>query len=64
MTTTQLVIKFATREDDGTETVREKVITTKTFGTAHFNWHEIVAAAIFHGQEGERIVAVIEEGYQ
>jgi hypothetical protein len=57
-------MRFAKRGKDDVETVREKVITVKTFGTQHFNWHEAVAAAVFHSQEGERIVAVIEAGYQ
>ena len=59
----QVVIKFAKRGRDNKETVREMVVPVQTFGTAHFNWHEVVAAAVFHAQEGERIVAIIEEGY-
>ncbi len=59
----QVVMRFAKRGKDDVERVREKIIQMKTFGTQHFNWHEAVAAAIFHAQEGERIVAVIEEGY-
>lgn len=60
----QIVLRFAKRDDSDAEHVREKVITVKTFGTQHYNWHEAVAAAIFHAQPGERIVAIIEVGYQ
>ena len=60
----QIVMRFAKRGSDDVEHVREKVIAVKTFGTQHFNWHEVVAAAIFHAQPGERIVAIIEGGYQ
>lgn len=60
----QVVMRFAKLGRDGKETIREKVVPVKTFGTAHFNWHEAVATAIFHAQPGERIVAVIEGGYQ
>lgn len=59
----QIVMKFAKRDTSDVECVREKVITVKTFGQAHFNWHEAVAAAVFHSQPGERIVAIIEGGY-
>ena len=60
----RVVIRFAKRGNDDVEHVREKVIPVKTFGTQYYNWHEAVAAAIFHAQPGERVVAVIEEGYQ
>ncbi len=60
----QVVMRFAKRGDDDTETVREKTVPLKTFATQHFNWHEAVAAAIYHAQDGERIVALFEEGYQ
>lgn len=61
----QLVIKFTKRgEDDADAYVREKTITMKSFGVQHFNWHEAVAAAIFHAQPGERIVALFEEEYR
>ncbi len=61
----QIVMRFAKPGLDGEEeTVRQKVITVRTHSTQHFNWHEAVAAAIYHAQDGERIVAVIMEGYQ
>ena len=60
----QIVMRFAKRGDNDVETVRQKVITVRTCSTQHFNWHEAVAAAIYHAQDGERIVAVIMEGYQ
>ncbi len=60
----QIVMRFAKRGDDGEETVREKIIPVKTFATQHFNWHEAVATAIYHARDGERIVALIMEGYQ
>lgn len=60
----KVVMKFAKLGNGDKETVREKVVPVRTFGTAHFNWHEIVAAAIFHTQPGERIVSISEEGYQ
>lgn len=59
----QIVMRFAKRGKDDTETVREKVVDMKTFGSAHFNWTEAVAAATFHALPGERIVALIEGGY-
>ena len=59
----RFVIRFAKPGPDG-EVVREKIVPVKTFGTALFNWHEAVATAVFHSQEGERIIAIIEEGYQ
>ncbi len=60
----QIVMRFAKRGSGDKETVREKVVPVKTFGTQHFNWHEAVAMAVFHAQPGERIVAIIEAGYQ
>lgn len=60
----QIVLRFAKRGKDDQEYVREKVVTFKRQGAAHFNWNEAVAAAIFHAQSGERIVAIIEGGYQ
>lgn len=60
----RVVMRFAKRGPSGKETIREKVVPVKVFGAAHFNFHEVVAAAIFHAQDGERIIAIIEEGYQ
>ena len=59
----QVVMRFAKRDKADKEIVREKIINVKTFGQAHHNWHEAVASAVFHAQEGERIVAIIEGGY-
>ena len=58
-----VVMRFAKRDSNGVDIVREKIIPVKTFGTAHFNWHEVVATAVFHARKGERIVFVAEEGY-
>jgi len=60
----QVVIRFAKRGRDDKEIVREKIVPVKTFGTQHFNWYEAVAMAVFHVQDGERIVDIIEGGYQ
>ncbi len=60
----QIIIRYAKRDKDNGEIVREKIIGMKTTGTQHFNWHEAVAVAIFHSQPGERIVALIEKGYE
>jgi len=59
----QIVMRFAKRGNDEREIIREKVIEMKAFGTQHFNWKEAVAAATFHAQPGERIIAIIEGGY-
>ena len=65
----QIVIKFAKPGHDdenpfALETVREKIVSVKRFGTAHFNWHEAVATAISHAQPGEHIVAMFDEEYR
>ncbi len=59
----QLILRYAKRGKDDVETVRQTVVTMRTFGAQHYQWQEAVAAAIFHAQPGERIVAIIMEGY-
>lgn len=60
----KLVMRFASPGKNDTVTIRQQTINLRTNTTQHFNWYEAVAAAIFHAQPGERIVALIEEGHQ
>lgn len=59
----QIVVRYAKRGKDDRETVREKVIPLRKTTPGQWNWQEFVAMAVFHKQEGERIVAIIEGGY-
>jgi len=59
----QIVLKYAKPGEDGVETIRTQTIDQKNRSNAHFKWHEAVATAVFHSQKGERIVAIIEGGY-
>lgn len=59
----QVVMRFAKRDENDVMCIRQQTVPVRTFGTAHFNWHQAVAMAIFHAQEGERIVSISEEGY-
>ena len=58
-----IVIKYAKRGKDDVEHVRQQVIPLRKNTTGTWNWQEFVSIAIFHKQEGERIVAIIEGGY-
>lgn len=59
----QLVVKYVKRGKDDRERIREKVIPLRKTMPGAWNWQEFVSMAVFHKQEGERIVAIIEGGY-
>ena len=63
MKTMEITIKYAKPGDSGHEEYREKSLTFKKTDRATWNWLEFATAASFHRQDGERIVAIVEMGY-
>lgn len=58
-----IVVRYAKRTKDNREVTREVVLPVKRITPGNWNWQEFVAMALFHIQEGERIIAIIESGY-
>ena len=59
----QIVVKYVKRGKDDAERVRQQVIPVRRTTPGAWNWQEFVSMAVFHKQEGERIVSISEGGY-
>jgi len=60
----QIVATFAHRRGDGKEYLRTEVFKVEVRGSFSTYLHEAVAIACTHCRHGERVVRIIEGGYQ